>query len=136
MKSKPKLCKCGCQKPVNNTNAKYLPGHSNRCEEVKRKKREAYYQRTGYANPSQKPDIKQKKAETTLNKYGDKNYNNPGVWIRRALRKGITITACERCSEARDLTEEMIIEGVKITGFYPFITLLQQSDKVLTFGGS
>lgn len=66
----------------------------------------------------------------------DKTYNNPGVWIRRALRKGINITACERCSEARDLTEEMIIEEVKITGFYPFITLLQQSDKVLTFGGS
>ena len=66
----------------------------------------------------------------------DKNYDNPGLWILRALRKGISITACERCSEARDLPQDRIIEGVKITGFYPFITLLRQSDKVLTFGGS
>jgi tRNA 2-thiouridine synthesizing protein D len=66
---------------------------------------------------------------------GEKSYNNLGAWIRRALRKGINVTACERCSKARDLTENGIIEGVKITGLYNFIDLVGKSDKVLTFGG-
>ena len=66
---------------------------------------------------------------------GDKNYNNPGDWLKRVIRKEIDVKACERCSNARDLTEEDIIKGVKIAGSSKLIDFLMESDKVLTFGG-
>ncbi len=66
---------------------------------------------------------------------GDKNFNNPGDWLKRVIRKGIDVKACERCSSARDLIEENIIEGVKISGSSKLIDFLIESDKVLTFGG-
>jgi tRNA 2-thiouridine synthesizing protein D len=65
----------------------------------------------------------------------DKGFNNPGEWLNWAIKKGITVCACERCSIARDLKEEEIIDGIKITGFFRFIDMLRESDKVLTFGG-
>ena len=65
----------------------------------------------------------------------EKQYNNPGEWIRSVLHRGISVTACERCSDARDLTKENMIDGVMITGSYPFMDLLMESDKVLSFGG-
>jgi len=66
---------------------------------------------------------------------GDKNYNNPGDWLKRLIRKEIQVTSCERCSNARDLTEENIIKGVQISGSTKLIDYLKDSDKVLTFGG-
>lgn len=66
---------------------------------------------------------------------GDKDFNNPGDWLKRVIRKGITVKACERCSNARDLNHENIISGVEISGSYKFIDFLIESDKVLTFGG-
>ena len=65
----------------------------------------------------------------------DKDFNNSGEWLKRALRKGIKVNMCERCSHARDLTEGNIIPGVHITGTYALIELLKNSDRVLTFGG-
>ena len=65
----------------------------------------------------------------------EKNYNNPGEWIRSVLHRGISVTCCERCANARDLTKENMIDGVRITGSYPFMDLLMDSDKVLSFGG-
>ena len=66
---------------------------------------------------------------------GDKNFNNPGDWLKRVIRKNIDVKACERCSSARDLNEGMIIEGVQISGSSKLIDFLMESDKVLTFGG-
>ena len=66
---------------------------------------------------------------------GDKDFNNSGEWLKRVIRKGITVMMCERCSHARDLVEGEIIEGAKITGTYTMIELFKNSDKVLTFGG-
>lgn len=66
---------------------------------------------------------------------GEKEYNNPGEWIRSAVARGIPVTCCERCTGARDLTEQNIIDGVRITGSYPFMDLLMESDRVLSFGG-
>jgi sulfur relay (sulfurtransferase) complex TusBCD TusD component (DsrE family) len=66
---------------------------------------------------------------------GDKNFNNPGDWLKRVIRKGIDVKACERCSSARDLVEDNIIEGVQISGSSKLIDFLMESDKVLTFGG-
>ena len=65
----------------------------------------------------------------------DKSFNNSGDWLKRAIRKGINVNMCERCSKARDLVEKEIINGAKITGIYTLIELLKKSDKVLTFGG-
>jgi len=42
---------------------------------------------------------------------------------------------CDRCSKARDLNNEIIIDGINITGSYDFIEFLKESDKVITFGG-
>ena len=66
---------------------------------------------------------------------GYKNFNNSGDWLKRVIRKGITVKMCERCSKARDLTQCTIIDGIEIPGTYQFIDLLKKSDKVLTFGG-
>jgi tRNA 2-thiouridine synthesizing protein D len=66
---------------------------------------------------------------------GDKNFNNPGDWLKRVIRKKIEVKACERCSSARDLVEDKIIEGVEISGSSKLIDFLMESDKVLTFGG-
>jgi tRNA 2-thiouridine synthesizing protein D len=65
----------------------------------------------------------------------DKDYSNPGEWLRWAIKKGVTVRACERCSSARDITEEDIQDGVKISGIYSFIDMLAESDKALTFTG-
>ena len=65
----------------------------------------------------------------------EKSYSNPGEWLRSAISRGVDVSACERCSEARDLEEGAIVEGVKILGTYHMIDLIKASDRVLTFGG-
>ena len=65
----------------------------------------------------------------------DKNFNNCGDWLKRVIRRGITVRMCERCSNARDLTQDSIIEGINIPGTYQFIDMIKDSDKVLSFGG-
>jgi tRNA 2-thiouridine synthesizing protein D len=65
----------------------------------------------------------------------EKDYNNPGEWLRSVVKRGINIGVCERCSEARDLRKDNMVEGVPITGSYFLIDMLSKSDKVLTFGG-
>ena len=65
----------------------------------------------------------------------DKNFNNPGDWLKRVIRKKIEVKACERCSNARDLVKDKIIDGVEISGSSKLIDFLMESDKVLTFGG-
>ena len=65
----------------------------------------------------------------------DKKFNNPGEWLRWAIKKGVEVHACERCSEARDLKEGQIAEGVNISGSYRFVEMLKEADRVLTFGG-
>jgi len=66
---------------------------------------------------------------------GDKNFNNPGDWLKRVIRKGINVCMCHRCSSARDLVDGDYIEGVKPLGTYELVGMLRASDKVLTFGG-
>ncbi len=65
----------------------------------------------------------------------EKEYSNAGEWLRWAIKKGVTVKACHRCSEARDLTEDDIIPGVEISGLYGFLDMLAESDKVITFTG-
>jgi tRNA 2-thiouridine synthesizing protein D len=65
----------------------------------------------------------------------EKKYSNPGEWLRWCIKKGVKVAACERCSEARDLVKEDIIEGVEIGGVYRLLDMLKESDKVLTFTG-
>ncbi len=64
-----------------------------------------------------------------------KEFSNPGDWLKRAIRKGVVVKACHRCSEARDLTEDDIIKGVEISGLYGLVDMLAESDQVLTFTG-
>jgi tRNA 2-thiouridine synthesizing protein D len=66
---------------------------------------------------------------------GEKDYSNPGEWLRSVVKRGINVTACERCYGARDLNEDNTVEGVRIAGSYSFMEMLKNSDKVLTFGG-
>lgn len=65
----------------------------------------------------------------------DKTFNNPGDWLKRVIRKGVTVKMCERCSNARDLTNENTIDGAEISGSYKLIDFIKNSDKVVTFGG-
>jgi len=64
-----------------------------------------------------------------------KDYSNAGEWLRWAIKKGVNVKACHRCSSARDLTEDDIMEGVEIAGLYSFLDMLAESDRVLTFTG-
>jgi tRNA 2-thiouridine synthesizing protein D len=65
----------------------------------------------------------------------DKEFNNPGDWLKRVIRKNINVAVCERCSLARDLRNENTIEGAEISGTYKCIDFYNASDKVLSFGG-
>ena len=65
----------------------------------------------------------------------EKDYNNPGEWLRSAVKRGVNIGVCERCSEARDLNEGNMVEGVPITGSFAFMDMINRSDRVITFGG-
>jgi len=65
----------------------------------------------------------------------DKEYSNAGEWLRWAIKKGVNVKSCHRCSEARDLNEDDILPGVEISGLYGFLDMLAESDKVITFMG-
>ena len=64
-----------------------------------------------------------------------KDFSNPGDWLKRAVRKGVTVKACKRCSSARDISEDNIIKGIEQAGLYCFVDMLAESDRVLTFTG-
>ena len=66
---------------------------------------------------------------------GFKEFSNPGDWLKRAIRKGAVVRACERCSSARDLTPDDIMKGIEQSGLYSFVDMLAESDRVLTFTG-
>ena len=65
----------------------------------------------------------------------EKKFSNPSDWSRSVLKRGIRIHACERCSHARDLKQDRIIEGIEISGSFKFMDMIKDSDKVITFGG-
>ena len=65
----------------------------------------------------------------------EKDFNNPRDLLQWAIKKGINVGACERCSSARDIPETDMVDGMKITGFYWFIDRIKESDALLTFGG-
>lgn len=65
----------------------------------------------------------------------EKEFNNPGEWLRWCIRKGVNVAACHRCSEARELDEDDMIEGIEIEGIYRLLKMLDESDRVLTFMG-
>lgn len=71
---KPKKCSCGCGQILKNIKNNYIRGHCNTCESIKLKKKNSYKSKTGYDNPSQNPDIKLKKKETCLERYGASNH--------------------------------------------------------------
>ena len=66
----------------------------------------------------------------------DKDFSNVGERLRWALKKGVNVKSCARCAdEARDITEDDMIEGIPLVGIYTPIYCLKDSDKVGTFTG-
>jgi tRNA 2-thiouridine synthesizing protein D len=66
----------------------------------------------------------------------DKDFSNVGERLRWALKKGVNVKSCARCAdEARDITEEDMIEGIPLVGIYSLVDWLKESDKVVTFTG-
>ncbi len=63
------------------------------------------------------------------------DFNNPTEWLRSAIKRGVEAASCQRCSDARDLKEGEIVDGVQIAGSFRFIDMVKGSDKVITFGG-
>lgn len=88
-------------------------------------------------------EAKRKNYNVNLFLYGDgvwishlveeKEYSNPGEWIRRAIKRGVNVFACIQCSKARDLNEKNIISGVKLIKLYDFAKIIKESDKVISF---
>lgn len=65
----------------------------------------------------------------------EKEFNNPSDWSRTVIQRGVQVHSCERCSHARDLKQDRIIEGIHISGSFKLMDMLKESDKVITFGG-
>lgn len=64
----------------------------------------------------------------------DKDYQNPGEWLRWCVKKGINVAMCSRCAEARDLEEGCAIPGIEFGAVWGDLTkMIAESDKVLTF---
>jgi len=62
-----------------------------------------------------------------------KDYPNVGANLRKALKEGVNVKMCARCTEARDVEKDDIIEGIPLVGLFDFTDWLENSDKVLTF---
>jgi len=64
----------------------------------------------------------------------DKDYHNPGEWLRWCVRKGINVAMCSRCTGARDLDAKCAIPGIRFGSVWEELThMIDGSDKVLTF---
>ena len=64
----------------------------------------------------------------------DKDYHNPGEWLRWCVKKGVQVSMCSRCSTARDLGESCTVPGVKYGQVWGDLTkMIDEADKVLTF---
>ena len=62
-------------------------------------------------------------------------FSNPSEWLRSAIKRGTEVASCERCSDARDVHEDRVVNGVEIAGSFRFVDMVKDSDKVITFGG-
>jgi very-short-patch-repair endonuclease len=67
-----KLCKCGCGIELKNIKNTYILGHSNRSPDVKLKKAQIFLNKYGVDNPSKLKEVKEKKEKTNLQKFGTK----------------------------------------------------------------
>jgi sulfur relay (sulfurtransferase) complex TusBCD TusD component (DsrE family) len=64
----------------------------------------------------------------------DKDYHNPGEWLRWCVEKGINVAMCSRCTGARDLDTKCAIPGIRFGSVWEELThMIDDSDKVLTF---
>jgi tRNA 2-thiouridine synthesizing protein D len=63
------------------------------------------------------------------------DFSNPSGWLRSVIKRRVEVASCDRCSNARDLNEGEIIDGVRIAGSFRFIDMVRASDRVITFGG-
>jgi len=64
---------------VSSSTVRFRPGHHNRCEAVKKKKRATCVKNFGCENPSQNKDIQNKKIDTCLKKYGHESHNQSDI---------------------------------------------------------
>ena len=65
----------------------------------------------------------------------EKEFSNPSEWLRSVIKRDVDVASCQRCSDARDIHEDRIVEGVQIAGSFRFLDMVKNSDKVITFGG-
>ena len=49
--------------------------------------------------------------------------------------QGIKITACAACAKFRGLTKDVAIENTKISGLGKLAKIIEESDRLVTFGG-
>ncbi len=70
----PRMCACGCGGIVTSTRreVRFLPGHSNKSEEIKQKQKQTILARYGVDNASKSSEIKKKKEDKALARYGVK----------------------------------------------------------------
>ena len=75
------LCRCGCGEILKNQSSKTQTnrGHHHRLPEIKRKKKESCLKKYGVDNPSQIYNIKIKKKKTCLKNYGVENPNQSKI---------------------------------------------------------
>jgi tRNA 2-thiouridine synthesizing protein D len=66
-------------------------------------------------------------------KFLDYSYNQERV--KTLLQRGVKVTACEACSEARGLHKKEIIEGVSVYAMDWFLASSFGADRVLLIGG-
>lgn len=64
-----------------------------------------------------------------------KRFPNLGEDLQKLVKKGLKISVCSTCADARGFTQDLLIEGAKIGSLTnAFAAFLDDSDKVVTLG--
>ncbi|MDR1993229.1 MAG: DsrE family protein [Nitrososphaerota archaeon] len=58
---------------------------------------------------------------------------NYGQILKDLIKGGIEVKACVVCADARGLTENELIEGVKLSTIHDLVEWTANSDKIITF---
>jgi very-short-patch-repair endonuclease len=120
-----KVCECGCGEEVKD-NVRFRPGHHNRSEDVKRKKRETCLKNYGVSNPFKSQSIRDKWKSTMIKRYGvDHNFKSSKVKKDR-LNTWISIYGVDNPNKSDDIKNKKKLTNLKNLG----VENPSQSEKI------
>ena len=119
-----KLCECGCGAEVSNDKNKFIRGHSNRSEEVKKKKIETSLKNFGVVHPSLREEVQNKIKETCLLKYGVDNANKSDEVKKKKIETNLKNLGVDNPSKSEEVKKKKIETNLKNLGVdNPFLSI-------------